>query len=174
MDFFSQEIILGLTVQEFLLHLLNFVILFVALFFLLYKPVKKFMQKRKEDYEDAEKKYNDAKKYASEVESEAEKTINDAKEAAVLIAEEAQKQAMEQRTLILSDAQEEADRILSDARKEADDVVAGSKEAMYIAAKDMAYDVAEKLIARDLKTEDNDVFIDAILENAKKKDVQDA
>lgn len=174
MDFFSQEIILGLTVQEFLLHLLNFVILFVALFFLLYKPVKKFMQKRKEDYEDAEKKYNDAKKYASEVESEAEKTINDAKEAAVLIAEEAQKQAMEQRTLILSDAQEEADRILSDARKEADDVVAGSKEAMYIAAKDMAYDVAGKLIARDLKTEDNDVFIDAILASAKKKDVQDA
>ena len=174
MDFFSQEIILGLTVQEFLLHLLNFVILFVALFFLLYKPVKKFMQKRKEDYEDAEKKYNDAKKYASEVESEAEKTINDAKESALKISEEAQQKAIEQSAAIVEDAHKEAERILADARKEADNAMTESKEAMYIAAKDMAYDVAGKLIARDLKTEDNDVFIDAILASAKKKDVQDA
>ena len=53
-EFFAKELLLGLTVQEFLLHLLNFVILFVALFFLLYKPVKKFMRKRKEDYEEAD------------------------------------------------------------------------------------------------------------------------
>ena len=32
--------------QQILLHLLNFVILFAILYFLLYDPVKKFMDKR--------------------------------------------------------------------------------------------------------------------------------
>ena len=50
--------------QQILLHLLNFVILFTGLWFLLYKPVRSFMQKRKEHYEkmdaDAEKKHAEA------------------------------------------------------------------------------------------------------------------
>ena len=37
--------------QQILLHLLNFVILFTGLWFLLYKPVRAFMQKRREHYE---------------------------------------------------------------------------------------------------------------------------
>ena len=37
--------------QQILLHLLNFVILFAGLWLLLYKPVKKFMNGRREKYE---------------------------------------------------------------------------------------------------------------------------
>ena len=37
--------------QQILLHLLNFVILFAGLWLLLYKPVRKFMQNRREHYE---------------------------------------------------------------------------------------------------------------------------
>ena len=37
--------------QQILLHLLNFVILFAGLWLLLYKPVRNFMQKRNEEYE---------------------------------------------------------------------------------------------------------------------------
>ncbi len=36
--------------QQILLHLFNFVILFAILYFLLYKPVKEFMEKRVEHY----------------------------------------------------------------------------------------------------------------------------
>ena len=36
--------------QQILLHLLNFLILAVGLYFILYKPVKKFMKKREVDY----------------------------------------------------------------------------------------------------------------------------
>lgn len=41
--------------QQILLHLLNFVILFAGLYLLLYKPVKAFMQKRREHYEKMDK-----------------------------------------------------------------------------------------------------------------------
>ncbi len=43
---------LNLDWQQILLHLLNFVILFAILYFLLYKPVKNFIEKRRKAYED--------------------------------------------------------------------------------------------------------------------------
>ena len=38
---------LNINLQQILLHALNFVILFGAMYFLLYKPVKSFMDSRK-------------------------------------------------------------------------------------------------------------------------------
>ena len=55
---FLADIPLNIDWQQILLHLLNFVILVGGLYFLLYGPVKKFMQKRKEHYD---KMDNDAK-----------------------------------------------------------------------------------------------------------------
>lgn len=55
---FLADIPLNIDCQQILLHLLNFVILVGGLYFLLYSPVKKFMQKRKEHYD---KMDNDAK-----------------------------------------------------------------------------------------------------------------
>lgn len=173
-DFFAQEIILGLTVQEFLLHLLNFVILFVALWLLLYKPVKKFMDKRKNDYKEAEEKYQTALKVTEEADETALRTVEDAQKQAVEIAKEAQKKALSQSELIIEQARADADKILADAKEEAKNAAKKGKEELYLAAKDMAYDVAEKLIARDVKTEDNDAFIDAILADVNKKEDPDA
>ena len=41
--------------RQILLHLLNLVILFLILYFLLYNPVKKFMEKSKKHYEEQNK-----------------------------------------------------------------------------------------------------------------------
>ena len=45
--------------QQILLHLFNFVILFAVLYFLLYSPVKKFMDERQKQFADFE---NEAKR----------------------------------------------------------------------------------------------------------------
>ena len=45
--------------QQILLHLFNFVLLFAILYFLLYKPVKKFMDDRTAYYKDIEDKANE-------------------------------------------------------------------------------------------------------------------
>ena len=44
--------------QQILLHLFNFVVLTGVLYFLLYKPVKSFMDKRTEEYRSADEKAN--------------------------------------------------------------------------------------------------------------------
>ena len=73
---------LGIDIQQILLHLLNFVILFTGLYVLLYGPVKKFMDKRTEEYkkmdEDAEEKLANATNLEAEYKeklSAAEATI---------------------------------------------------------------------------------------------------
>ncbi len=47
---------LNIDLQQILLHMLNFVILFAILYFLLYKPVKEFMNKRSEYYKSMDEK----------------------------------------------------------------------------------------------------------------------
>ena len=50
---------LNIDLQQILLHLFNFVVLFAILYFLLYKPVKSFMDKRTASYEEIRKMRHD-------------------------------------------------------------------------------------------------------------------
>lgn len=105
--------------QQILLHLLNFVILAFGLYILLYKPVKKFMKKRRDEYAEREDKTkaaldeaeNKNAEYAARLAS-AEEEIASMKRAA---AEELDA-AKEQR---LADAKKEADGIIADAKARA-------------------------------------------------------
>ncbi len=56
---------LNINLQQILLHALNFVILFGAMYFLLYKPVKDYMDKRRQQYE---KMDEDAKTHLAQAE----------------------------------------------------------------------------------------------------------
>ena len=56
--------------QQILLHLLNFVLLFAILYFLLYAPVKKFMEKRCEYYKNIDEDAKDKLHQAEELKNE--------------------------------------------------------------------------------------------------------
>ena len=111
---------LGIDIQQILLHLLNFVILFTGLYVLLYGPVKKFMDKRAEDYkkmdDEAEEKLENAKKLESEYNekiSAADVEIADMKKKASVEISEARDNQM-------ASAKEEADAIIEAAKKSAE------------------------------------------------------
>lgn len=168
MEFLSKEIILGLNVQEFLLHLLNFAILVTALYFLLYKPVRKFMAKRDSDYRKAEQEYQDALKGKLEAKEEGEKILSEAREEAVSIAEEAHALAMVQTQEVLESAKEEAKDILVKAKEDSKNIYEKEKQDLYYSISDLAVNISEKLIERELTEKDNDLFIDSII-----KDLED-
>ena len=50
---------LNIDIQQILLHLVNFAILFIILYLVLYKPVKKFMVKREEYYANMDQEAKD-------------------------------------------------------------------------------------------------------------------
>ena len=102
--------------KQILLHLFNFVLLFAILFFLLYKPVKKFMDKRMQYYkdmdDDANKKLEDAeemkKAYEEKLSAVDEEIAGKKRDADLLVEKERQE------TIDL--AEKEAGAIIKKAR----------------------------------------------------------
>ncbi len=142
---------LNIDFQQIFLHLLNFTILTAGLYFLLYKPVKDFMDKRIAYYRDmdqaAETKLSEAEEYRDDCRKKQqgieEKLMEQEEEAARkrLQADEAELQkAREQADKIIQDARAEAERehekILENARKEAADMVTVAVEKLLLESAD--------------------------------------
>ena len=113
---------LNIDIQQILLHMLNFVILFAALWFLLYKPVKKFIDDREAAY----------KKTSDEAEAKMKKADEALSGLSAALAEKEEEAARERTRILasaqaayqekLDEAQKRADRIVEDARAEADTI----------------------------------------------------
>lgn len=137
---------LNINLQQILLHLFNFTLLFGGLYFLLYKPVKSFMDNRSADYESKEKAIEDKmalakaieEKYNGMIES-AEKDIADKKAEALNSAEK----AAEER---IAKAKAEEERIIADAKARAERekkrVIEESREEII----ELAAQMAEKVL----------------------------
>ena len=146
---------LNIDLQQVLLHLMNFTILLAILYFLLYKPVKAFSDKRTDEYKKAdeeakrllaeaaahEKEYADKLSFADEEirqkKAEARKEMNDAAEAET-------KKAKLEAEKILQSAKVEAEnrraRMLSDAKSELSDMVLEATEKIVEKSTSDAYD----------------------------------
>ncbi len=111
---------LNIDFQQIFLHLLNFTILFGALYFLLYSPVKNFMAKRTAYYEDMDNQARQRLEDADQVKADYEQKLESAGEEIRRRSEQAQQAAMESAGEQLKAAREEAARIVERARSEAE------------------------------------------------------
>ena len=136
--------------QQILLHVLNFVILFGGLYFLLYKPVKNFMAKREAHYAEM------AQKAQSELDS-AEKLKSVEGEISAKRTE-AQKELDRSVQQQLSDAHAQADKIVADAQKDAarvhDKMIADAQKELT----ELAMEATKKLVYKD--GDPYDAFLD--------------
>lgn len=111
---------LNIDFQQILLHLLNVVILFAVLYFLIYKPVKKFMDKRRQEYQDMEDAANQKLQEADELKDGYEAKLQDAEDEIRVMKQDASRALDQQNTQILEQAREQADRIVQKARLQAE------------------------------------------------------
>ena len=162
MTMLISDAILGLSLTKFLLHLLNFAILFTCLWFILYKPIMKFIRERQERVDRQNK--------------EAEENLKASEEARLATEERLKKiddEIAEKRTLADRALEEESDRkreeaerlataILSKAEAEAaverEKAVEDAKKEI----KDLALTLAEKVIEREIDKVDDTLIDDAI------------
>lgn len=108
---------LNINIQQILLHMFNFVLLFGISYFLLYTPIKKFMDERKKYYEDMDKEANQKIKDAEVAKNEYENRLS------LLDDDIAQK-----RSEALAEAQEKRDQIIDKARAEAEEIIESAKK----------------------------------------------
>ena len=96
--------------QQILLHWLNLAILIGGLYFLLFKPVKNFMQKREDHYKEieaqAKKKLDDAEKIHAEYRQKLDNVEDELHEARIKAQKAVQKSADEQLALAQAQARE--------------------------------------------------------------------
>lgn len=148
--------------QQILLHLFNFIILFAILYFLLYKPVKDFMDKRIEYY----KKLDDeAKKNLEDAQTAKEdyrKKLNLAEDEISAEKEAARKEMEEAANTRKKQAEAEAVKMLKEARSRIEKEHAQMIMEAQNEISDMVTSAAEKLVITAGTEEVYDQFLDAV------------
>lgn len=153
---------LNIDFQQIFLHLLNFVILFSVLYFLLYAPVKKFMDSRTEYYksmdEEAKANLNESEnvksEYAAKLKSADTEIEQKKKEAYQAIAEEKAKK--------LDSAKEEAEKIVSEACVRAEDERTKILKKAQSEVSQMVIDAMEKVVLQSDTAESYEKFLDTV------------
>ena len=157
---------LNIDLQQILLHLFNFTILFGALYILLYKPVKDFMDGREAHYAELDSRTEQALADAETSKESYESKLKSFDEEIKIKRGEASKDIEAEREKKLAAAKEEADKIIADARTAADKEKA---DIIKTAKKEVTGLVTEAMekITMETTSEAYDRFLDAAEEQTK-------
>lgn len=143
-----------------LLHVINAVILLVAMYFLLYKPVRKFTTARAQGIEEQLKNAQDTQSKAHDQWTASQQKLKDADQEAMAVISQGTIKAQEQAQDMIKSAKEQAGQIVAQARQEANTLLFSAHEAMADEAAVLAVEIAAKVLSREVKAEDHQQLID--------------
>lgn len=148
-------------IGDLIINIINILVLFFVTRALLYRPVKKFLEARREK---AAATLNEAEKAKQEAELSKQKydalmaEAETAKENAV---SEAVSEARESAGQIVADARQQADTIVKDARDEAKRTQERAVRETQGVIADIALEISSKIIRRSVNDEDNRRIIES-------------
>ena len=145
---------LNIDFQQIMLHLLNVVILFAVLYFLIYKPVKNFMDNRRQGYLDEEKAADDKLKEAEELKAEYEAKIKNIDEEIQKMKADAETEISERIAETQQAARAQADEILTKAKAMAEN----EKEKILDQTSDQVTEIAKEAVSKALFESSSDAF----------------
>ena len=155
---------LGLSWQSIALHVLNVVILFFVLKLLVYKPILKFMKKREKSFSDKTDMLDTREKELIQQKQQYDQMMSDAQTQAASIITKSNEMARDHAKELIEDAKEQSRELVIRARKE----IAIEKEQTQLEMKseivDMAVQIAEKVLKREVSKEDNQKIINDFFE----------
>ncbi len=155
-------------IWAFLVQLIAFVLLLIAVIFLAYKPVKKFLEKRSEMLEEEVKTTHENRKISEEKRVEMISNLANAKAEATKIINDATKEATIAKDKILSDANDERRQLKEKTMNE----ISLEKEKAMKELKDQIVDVAfeasSKILEREVNNLDNKKIVDNFVEDLNK------
>lgn len=141
------------------IYIVNVIILFFFLRWLLYKPVSKFLKKREDFYVDRVKAVEDREKEVSLIKDEYAKLMDDAQEKAASVINKSNEMAKEHSREIIDSAKERAKEILERAMRDIDQEKRLARHEMKSEIAEMAVQIAEKVLQREVSLEDNQKII---------------
>lgn len=153
--------------QQILLHLMNFAILSGGLYFLLYEPVRRFMEKRADYYRDMDEAAKESLQSAKQMEAAYQERLNLAQQEIDAVGARAKTEIAEESRRQLAAAQQQAEKLLADAETHAKEL----EEEALRSAQDQLRETAEKEAEKLLLQAQGNAF-DQFLELAERKGAQ--
>lgn len=140
---------------DLLLNILNIVILFLIVRTLVYKPVKKFMNARRERIDNESKKAQDTMDEALKIKAEYESKLTDAEEKSKEVIRSGEDDARKKASEILSEAESKSAEIISLARKQGETEKKAALDSMKSDVASLAVEISEKILSREITDRDN-------------------
>ena len=150
-------------------QLISFLILVIGMIFLVYKPVKKYLTKRREILDNEVKEIEENKNKALNNVLTSEKEIASSKQKAKTIINNAEISASKKRDEIIENAKIEAKDIIKDANIAADKIKEDAKLELKNQIVDTALKASKKVLEREVSEKDNEKIIDDFISQLDKK-----
>lgn len=150
-------------------QLISFLILVIGMIFLVYKPVKKYLTKRREILDNEVKETEENKNKALNNVLTSEKEIASSKQKAKTIINNAEISASKKRDEIIENAKIEAKDIIKDANIAADKIKEDAKLELKNQIVDTALKASKKVLEREVSEKDNEKIIDDFISQLDKK-----
>lgn len=151
---------LNINFQQILLHFLNFAVLFAILYFLLYKPVKNFMDSREEYYKSIDDNATAKLKDAEALKAEYAKKLELYEDEISVLKQKAHDELEQSSAVKIKMAEQEAQKIISDAREDIENQRAKMLKDAKSEITEMVTSAAEKLVTTSKTSEAFDAFLD--------------
>ncbi len=149
-------------------NLVNFAILLGILSWLLYKPARKFINKRKEAIKNRIENAQEKEKEAQSLEEQKKEELIDARKKGREIIENAEKTAKQIKEESRKEAEEKADQIVEKKKKEAEKEMQNAKEELREDYINGAILGAEKILKREINRGDHRQMIESLMEDIEK------
>ncbi len=153
---------------DFLAVFLAFIILVTVGFFFAYKPVKAYIQKRKDYINNNIKTAEEREEKSRTIVSEAEVIKTNSQKEAFETVKKAHDDALKEKEVIISNAKEEAKQIKRVAQKEIEQEIEASKDEIHSQIVDVALDASKKILDREINEDDNRKFVEDFVSDIKK------
>ena len=142
-------------------HIANIVVLYLTLRALLYNPVRKFMLERSAREEAKQKELAAKLEEANALIAQNQQQIREAQEQAQQLISNKTAYAEQLAEKTITDAQEEAKHLLEEARQHIAEAEQKAQGQMVEQAADLAVELAQQLLQREISKEDNQKLIES-------------
>ncbi|MFQ6069000.1 MAG: hypothetical protein ACE5LC_00585 [Candidatus Aminicenantales bacterium] len=143
---------------------INFLILFGGLSYLLYKPVRSYLEKRTAELERQQQEAEDERKEAEKMLEELKKRLETIGQEVEKIKKEAEVEAEEERKKIMNQAKKEAERIKTLAQSQVETYLASGIRELKLYTAQIAVEMAQRRIKMRITPQAHSRLIDECIE----------
>ena len=162
--------VISVNIWQILISLINLVLLFLIIKKFLFKPVKKMLQKRKEELDAQYQSAADAEAIADKHRKEWEATLATADEKANQILLSATENAKRHGDRLVTEAQEKAEGIIRVAQNEAELERRKATEDIKREIIEVSGALTEKMLEREINVQDHHALIESFIEKIGEED----